>query len=457
MGPTTTKAPLAHCWGLARRSREIQRGGLCGAVVAIAVMRGGTPGLDRTEPVWIGLEGYGGCRIGGSGVVRLEKGEGSGSGPQAADLVAAGQRVRSGMKALPACGGLIGSAMEHNQRATKLGRGLGLGGGSGDEAGAPEAERLRDQADSIGGSVPMGAVVDRGGGSVASAGRARSVEIAPGVRQMRVGFVNVFFVGSASGWVLVDAGLPGYAGAIEREAARLFGAGTRPRAIVLTHGHFDHVGALKALTRKWDVPVYAHRLELPYLTGRSAYPPPDPTAGGAMAWASPLMPRRFDFGDRVRALPEDGAVPGLEHGGGEAWVWIHTPGHTPGNVSLFRSSDRTLIAGDAFVATNQESLLSVLLQRKEIHGPPAYFTPDFGAAWDSVSALAELRPRAAGTGHGPPLFGRELLDGLERLAREFDEVAVPKRGRYVDEPALADESGIVFVPERRGMACRRRC
>jgi glyoxylase-like metal-dependent hydrolase (beta-lactamase superfamily II) len=43
--------------------------------------------------------------------------------------------------------------------------------------------------------------------------------------------------------------------------------------MVLTHGHFDQVGALKALTGQWDTPVYAHHLEQPYLEGSAAYPP----------------------------------------------------------------------------------------------------------------------------------------------------------------------------------------
>jgi glyoxylase-like metal-dependent hydrolase (beta-lactamase superfamily II) len=69
-------------------------------------------------------------------------------------------------------------------------------------------------------------------------------------------------------WVLVDAGLPGSAGTIRRHAAEIFGSEARPAAIILTHGHFDHVGALLTLATEWDVPVYAHPLELPYLTGR---------------------------------------------------------------------------------------------------------------------------------------------------------------------------------------------
>jgi glyoxylase-like metal-dependent hydrolase (beta-lactamase superfamily II) len=212
---------------------------------------------------------------------------------------------------------------------------------------------------------------------------------------------------------------------------------------VLTHGHFDHVGALHTLLEKWDVPLYAHRLELPYLTGRSAYPPPDPTVGGgAVAALSRFYPRGpYNFGDRIHPLPADGSVPGMP-----GWRWIHTPGHTPGHVSLFRDSDRTLIAGDAFVTTKQESAIAALTQRPEIHGPPAYFTPDWQSARRSVELLAALEPWRVATGHGRPLEGEEMLEGLRRLARDFDRLAVPTRGRYVRQPAVADEGGVVSLP-----------
>lgn len=112
------------------------------------------------------------------------------------------------------------------------------------------------------------------------------------------------------------------------------------------------------------------------------------------------------------------------------WRWVHTPGHTEGHVSLWREDDRTLIAGDAFITTAQESAYAVAVQEPELHGPPRYFTPDWAAAKASVEALSALEPELVVTGHGKALAGEEMRAALRRLARDFDEVAVPDQGRY---------------------------
>ena len=268
--------------------------------------------------------------------------------------------------------------------------------------------------------------------------------VAPGVWGVRDKIVNVYFVHdpSTNHWVLVDTGLPGAATRIRKVSRELFWPQATPAAIILTHGHFDHTGAVKQLADEWDVPVYAHYLEAPYLTGRSAYPPPDPTAGGGLfTWLSFLFPKGpIDLGGRLLLLPEKGNIPGLKE-----WKYIHTPGHAPGHISLYREHDGVLLAGDAFVTTRQESLFSVLKQERKLSGPPRYFTYDWAAAEKSVQALAALQPAIVATGHGHIMEG-EALGALQELADNFQQLAVPSHGRYIGDPAVAGISGVEYIP-----------
>jgi glyoxylase-like metal-dependent hydrolase (beta-lactamase superfamily II) len=258
-------------------------------------------------------------------------------------------------------------------------------------------------------------------------------EVTSDVAFKRLALVNVVFFGPPGArdreWVLIDTGVMGTTHFIQNAAAKRFGKDTRPSAIIMTHGHFDHIGGLKELSSQWETPIYAHALEHPYLDGRAAYPPPDPSVGGGlMSLLSPLYPKEpIDVGPRLRFLPEDGSVPGMT-----GWRWIHTPGHSPGHISLWRDTDRTLIVGDAFITTAQESAYAVATQQPEMHGPPMYFTPDWTAARDSVEALAALEPEVVVTGHGRAMQGAEMRRALHQLADKFDDVAVPEQGRYVD-------------------------
>src|SRR5699024_1764400 len=257
-------------------------------------------------------------------------------------------------------------------------------------------------------------------------------EVLPDLYQYTVQIVNVHLVGDPNaddGFVLIDAGMPRSANMIVSAVESRFGENSKPKSIILTHGHFDHVGALIELVEKWDVPVYAHELEMPYLTGQESYPEPDATVeGGMVAKMSPMFPNEpIDLGNRVNLLPSDGTVPDLPE-----FRWIHTPGHAPGQVSLFRDKDRALIAADAFVTVKQEYLYRVMTQEQEISGPPRYLTTDWDKAKQSVEKLAKLNPSVAVTGHGLPMAGEELTENLEKLVGEFDVIAKPAYGKYVN-------------------------
>src|SRR3954469_22416148 len=91
-------------------------------------------------------------------------------------------------------------------------------------------------------------------------------QVRPDVAYKRTVFVNHCYIGMPGRgdrkWVLVDAGVTGLSSeAIERAAEQRFGRNVRPACILLTHGHFDHIGAAKDLAEEWDCPIYAHELE----------------------------------------------------------------------------------------------------------------------------------------------------------------------------------------------------
>ncbi len=122
--------------------------------------------------------------------------------------------------------------------------------------------------------------------------------------------------------VLIDPGDDFYkiSAFLEREKLAL-------KAVFLTHGHFDHIGAVNALKEKYEVPVYIHKADY------------------EMA-KNPVLNFSYDFGGpEIFCDPdkfyEDGEILSII---GETFEIIHTPGHTEGGVCI-RVSD-SIFTGD---------------------------------------------------------------------------------------------------------------
>lgn len=259
-----------------------------------------------------------------------------------------------------------------------------------------------------------------------------STQVTPDILLLDFRIVNVLLVGTADNYILVDTGLNNSADFILKSIKEKFGEKSKPISIILTHAHFDHAGSVVELANLWQVPVYIHPLEKPYVTGEKDYPVGDSSVDkGLVAKLAPTFPHEsIDISSHIKELPEDGTFPHMPE-----WKWIHTPGHTEGHIALYREKDGVLIAADALSTTKQESLWSVMTQKKEVSGPPQYLTTDWKAAENSVRKLASLRPSMIIPAHGKPLEGEEVVEYFEKLVKNFEEIAVPDQGKFVDEEA----------------------
>ena len=253
-------------------------------------------------------------------------------------------------------------------------------------------------------------------------------EAAPGVHWLVVGKglmrSNVYFVRSGSSWALVDAGSARCAPAIQRAAESLFGEGSPPAAILLTHDHPDHAGSARDLAQLWDCPVWVHPDELPMVLGdiatfhKFANPldrwivlPMLHVMGSKRAEA---MMAQASIREVARSFDPSAGVPGLPE-----WEAVPTPGHTPGHVAFFRRSDRVLITGDALLTVNLNSLWGFLRKEQRVSGPPRYATWNWAAAKESLACLAKLEPLAVAGGHGSPMSGSEIPNRVRAFSERF--------------------------------------
>lgn len=203
------------------------------------------------------------------------------------------------------------------------------------------------------------------------------------------GIVNCYLWEWSGGLTLIDTGMPASAHTILDALTAKGYALHNVRRIIITHGDVDHAGSAAKLKRATGAVVGCHSVEAVLLEQPSKRVP-----------ASLLYRPIFAL---VRVLPQFNVLPvtpdelyvdGQQTP--EGFTVIHTPGHTPGHISLLHREKRVLIVGDAL--NNRGGKLQL---------PPPIFTPDMTNAQRSVWKLAKKYGEDFDVmvfGHGAPIL-----------------------------------------------------
>lgn len=210
-------------------------------------------------------------------------------------------------------------------------------------------------------------------------------QVAPGVHLLG-GFpphaINAYLIDD----VLVDAGTRFAYPLLARQLRR-----HRVRAHALTHAHPDHCGSSHAICSRWNVPLWCGAGDAEAMEAGTTIELLPPSLSNRVlhnVFGGPPHPvdRRLREGDRIGSF-----------------TVIEVPGHTPGQIALWRADDRTLILGDVLANAHP------ITQRPGLREPNPNFTLDPVRNRESARKLAGLQPHLVCFGHGPPLRDADRL------------------------------------------------
>ena len=192
---------------------------------------------------------------------------------------------------------------------------------------------------------------------------------------------NIYVIRSGDQWVLVDTSTKYSRRRVLRQLPG------KLEAIFITHAHRDHAGSMHAVATATGAPVWASERDAGAIEGAAPEPIPEQHKDHivnklAQSWWTEhhAVTRRLRDGEEVAGF-----------------TVIEFPGHTPGQIGLWRESDRTVICADVMRSMN---LVTGLPQLGEM---PRIFTCDVQEARASIRKLAALEASTACFGHGRPL------------------------------------------------------
>jgi hydroxyacylglutathione hydrolase len=223
------------------------------------------------------------------------------------------------------------------------------------------------------------------------------------------GSMNVYFIEDGDGVVQFDAGTSAMVKKAKAAAGELGGL----KRVVLGHAHADHRGTAPYM----DAPVECHPAAVEEAEEEAAIEPYfelDRIEYRLTRWAYPFLLRRWDGGPVKIAgtVSEDDEVAGFRV--------VDLPGHAPGQIGLWRESDRVALVTDVvYLIDSVGRRPGRHLPEGEATIPHPLWAVDHEQSKASVRKLAALEPALVGAGHAGPLQGENLRGALERAAEKY--------------------------------------
>jgi glyoxylase-like metal-dependent hydrolase (beta-lactamase superfamily II) len=220
--------------------------------------------------------------------------------------------------------------------------------------------------------------------------------VAEGVYRLGSRWVNWYLVEHEGHLTLIDTGYPGYYEQLAPSLAALGFGASDIEAVVLTHGHADHLGSAARVHEESGARVLAHAADVDAIRAGAPKPPPaffadawrprfaryllHALANGGRSIAGVSSVSTFDDGDILD-------VPGRPR-------VLHTPGHTPGHCAFLLAERGVLFSGDALVTLDTATGRT---------GPqPIRWNDDITQAAESCERLRAVAASVVLPGHGDP-------------------------------------------------------